>query len=217
MKSLYTYITIAVLLYATFAKAQGAIKDSVSYYNNQTYHIPSYSYFGQGTNLLSVGIGAGGGYPHVGEGYAKTPDLIFTYENGTFGHVGPGTISLGGVMSYKGISNDYMADNFIYRQNWNYFILSFRAAYHWNFTHNPRCDLYGGLMLSYYNITYALFNNNPYGPSVSTYYFNNANYSNYIAPSAFLGFRYFVTQKIGVWTELGYGYSALAVGGSLQF
>ncbi len=63
--------------------------------------------FGKGSNILSLGIGLGGDYIYDGPGYTSSPNFVLTYDNGTFGNVGPGTISLGLLFSYKGASYSY--------------------------------------------------------------------------------------------------------------
>lgn len=178
--------------------------------------------FTQGSNMLNVGIGVGGDYNYYywGSGYTQTPNLVVSYENGTFGNVGPGTISLGGLLAYTGTSYSYFnqSNGYTYNNNWNYWILGFRSAYHWNFTSSSKFDPYAGLMLGYYYVNYMHSTNDPHAaePSDPGYLYYSANYSNYLALSAFLGARYYVSNKVAVWAELGYGYTNLALGASFK-
>jgi hypothetical protein len=170
--------------------------------------------------MLSLGIGFGGVYNYWGFGYTESPNIILSYDNGTFGHVGPGLISLGGLLSYKSVGYDFSSGPYYYNQSWSYWIIAFRSAFHWNFTNSQRCDPYIGLMLGYYFLGYHFSSNDPAvnapgDPYYATYY--NATYNGYLAFSAYLGFRYFVTDKIGFWAEIGYGYSNLAFGASYKF
>ncbi len=177
--------------------------------------------FGKGTNLLSIGLGLGGSYTYFGDGYTSTPNFVLTYDNGTFGNVGPGTISLGALVAYKGISYDYtdFHSGYYYDQKWNYVILGFRSAYHFAIPTMHRFDPYVGVMLAYYDISYRETSSDPEfnvpGNPYYTYYVNN--YSSYMAFSLYIGARYFVTNKIGLWLELGYGYSDAAIGVSFKF
>jgi len=176
--------------------------------------------FGKGSNILSVGVGVGGNYAYYYNGYASTPNLVLSYDNGTFGNVGPGTISLGGLLSYKGISYDYtdFHNGYTYDQNWYYYIIGFRSAYHWNFTNSSRFDPYIGLMLAYYYIGYKATSNDPYfgNPHYPDYYYYSNAYSSYTALSLYLGARYYVSNRVGLWLELGFGYSNAALGVSFK-
>ena len=169
--------------------------------------------FSQGTNALAIGVGIGGTYGWWGPGYSSTPNLVISYENGISGNgkVGPGTISLGGLLSYKDISNTSNNPNnyYYYKQNWSYLILGLRAAYHWNFTGNAKFDPYAGIMIGYNFVSYSSSSNDPF--------WNNPSYDSYTAISLFLGCRYYVTKSIGLWAELGYGYTNLSLGVNFKF
>lgn len=170
--------------------------------------------FSKGSNVINVGLGVGGYYTYWGYGYAQTPNFVISYENGTFGHVGPGVISLGALLSYKGISDNWVSHGYSYSEKWNYWIVGLRSAYHWNFTHSPKFDPYAGLMLGYYYINSAFATNNPeyFSPGNPGYIYYSSTYPNYAALSLFLGARYYVSHKVGIWGELGYGYTTLALG-----
>lgn len=172
--------------------------------------------FGQGSNVLNAGIGLGGYYSYYGDGYSSTPNFVLSYDNGTFGNVGPGTISLGGLFAYKGISYSYTDFNsgYNYSQTWSYYIIGIRSAYHWDFTRNNHFDPYIGLMLAYYDIGYKSSSNDPnYNDPHSPYYYYYSNtYGSYMAFSIYLGARYYVSNSVGIWLELGYGYSNAAIG-----
>ena len=173
--------------------------------------------FAKGDNVFNLGVGIGGAYSYWGDGYSETPNFILSYENGTFGNVGPGTISLGGLVSYKGISYDWNGggrNDYNYSEKWNYWIIGFRSAYHWNFTTSSKFDPYVGLMLSYYVISHSFSSNDPYynQPGNPGYYYYYNNYPSYLGLSLFIGARYYLSSKIGLWAELGYGYTTLALG-----
>ena len=172
--------------------------------------------FEKGTNILSLGVGLGGSYTYYGDGYSSTPNFVVAYENGTFGNVGPGTISLGALFSYKGISYDYSDyhSGFYYNQSWTYYIIGIRSAYHLTIASAPRFDPYVGVMIGYYDIGYKVSSNDPdFNIPGNPYYGYYAdNYASYLAFSMFIGARYYVSNRIGLWLELGYGYSDAAFG-----
>ncbi len=172
--------------------------------------------FGKGSNILNVGVGLGGDYTYFGDGYTSTPDFVLSYENGTFGNVGPGTISLGALVAFKGIGYDYTDyhTGYYYNQNWTYYIIGFRSAYHLTIPSAPRFDPYAGLMLGYYDISYKVTSSDPYynhpgDPYYGTY---SASYAGYMAFGLYIGARYYVSEHVGLWLELGYGYTDAAIG-----
>jgi len=175
--------------------------------------------FGKGDNVIGAGLGLGGMYSYssvYSSGYKSSPNFILTYDNGTFGNVGPGTISLGGLFSYKGISYGYTDPRFpyySYTEKWAYWIVGFRSAYHLN-VKTFRLDPYAGLMLAYYFTNFSFSSNDPYfhEPGDPFYYVYTQGYNSYLAMSAFIGLRYYITHKVGLWIEAGYGYTNLAYG-----
>ncbi len=173
--------------------------------------------FGKGTNVINLGIGLGGDYTYVGSGVSSTPNFVISYDNGTFGNVGPGTISLGGLLSYKGASYNYPIPPYTIDQTWYYYIIGFRSAYHWDFTSNPHFDPYAGLMLGYYDVGYKSSSNDPYYNVPGNPYYFSATYGSYFAFSLYIGARYYVSPHVGFWLELGSGYSNLALGVSFKF
>ncbi|HTA27422.1 MAG TPA: hypothetical protein VK809_06525 [Bacteroidia bacterium] len=172
--------------------------------------------FEKGSNIINIGVGLGGNYTYFGDGYTSTPDFVISYDNGTFGDVGPGTISLGALVAFKGISYDYtdFRTGYYYNQNWSYYIIGVRGAYHLTIPSAPRFDPYAGLMLGYYDIGYKVsssdpFFNHPGDPYYATY---SNNYASYVAFSLYIGARYYLSNRVGLWLELGYGYTDAALG-----
>ena len=218
MKHLFT-LTLALLFCSTLVIAQD--QQAAPPPPPQTTNPPGNQSFGKGDNVISLGIGIGGYYTYYGSGYTETPNFILSYENGTFGNVGPGTISLGALLSYKGAFYNYTypSYNYYYNQTWSYYILGIRSAYHWDFFNNPKCDPYAGVMLGYYFLGYSYSTNdpNPRAPGDPYYYLSSGNYNSYLALSLYLGFRYYVTPTVGFWGELGYGYTTLALGVNFKF
>ena len=188
---------------------------------DSNYHAPASNpqAFGKGSNILDVGVGLGGYYSYWGYGYFETPNFVASYENGTFGNVGPGTVSLGALFSYKGIQNNWVSNNgYSYSDRWNYWIFGLRSAYHWNFTSSPRFDPYVGLMLGYYVVNHMFVSNDPFyaEPGSPGYISYSTTYPNYLALSLYIGARYYVSNRVAIWGELGYGYATLAAGLSFK-
>ncbi len=204
-------LALASLAFVTITSALFGQEATYQPVNNP----PSGYAFDKGTNILDIGVGLGGYYDYWGAGYSETPNFIVKFENGTFGNVGPGVISLGGLFSYKGISDDYIGrDGYTYHDSWNYWILGFRSAYHLQIPTAPRFDPYIGLMLGYYILGHTFSTNNPdYNvPGNPGYVYYNATYPSYVALSMYLGARYAISNRVSIWGELGYGYTNFALG-----
>ena len=106
-----------------------------------------------------------------------------------------GSISVGGFAGYTASSHTYGA----YKSTFSYIALGGRGAFHYQFA--PKLDTYAGLMVSY-DIASASSNN------VDTSWVATSNFN----WTLFLGGRYFFTEKIGAFAELGYGFYNLNLG-----
>lgn len=164
--------------------------------------------FETGTNVLDIGVGLGGHYGYWSSGYSSTPALGISYDHGFKEGVGPGTIGIGGYFGYKGISYhyDYNYSNYFYDYKWTYLIFGIRGTYHYNFELDDKLDLYGGLMLSFNNVSFKESSNDPYYASKS------GNYNGYVDLSLFVGGSYYLTNNIAVFTEFGYGIAYWTIG-----
>ena len=107
-----------------------------------------------------------------------------------------GSISVGGFAGYTASSQTYGT----YKTTFSYIALGGRGAFHYQFA--PKLDTYAGLMVSY-DIASASSNSDYAGASVAT---SGINWT------LFLGGRYFFTEKIGGFAELGYGFYNLNLG-----
>ena len=67
---------------------------------------------------------------------------------------GPGVISLGGYVGYKGYSYKYNVMGTDAKSSWNYTIIGVRSAYHFSSIENEKLDLYAGIMLGYYFVNF---------------------------------------------------------------
>lgn len=162
--------------------------------------------FQKGTNLLGVGIGLGsslGGFTYG----SQAPAISLQYERGIWDIGGPGVISLGGYAGRK--SFKYSGDG--YTQKWGYTIIGVRSAYHYNGIKSDKFDVYAGLMLSYNILNYSYKDND--GNNVS----GAGSYGSAAGFTAFIGGRYFFTQKVAAFAELGYGVSYLTLGIAFKF
>lgn len=167
--------------------------------------------FQKGTGVGSAGIGFGSSIgSHSG---TQTPAISIQYEQGLWPLGSDGVISLGGYAGYKAFQYKYDAGSVNYKQNWNYTIIGARAAYHYTGLENEKIDVYGGLMLSYNILKYKFKDNSGSGSGI----YNSGSYGSAAGFTAYAGGRYFFSNNLGAFAELGYGVSYLTVGLSLKF
>lgn len=161
--------------------------------------------FGKGSMAVNLGVGAGLGYGYIGN--ASLPALNLSVERGIMENVGPGTISVGGLVGYKAYRYKYPASD--YKATWTDLYVAVRGIYHYNFTENPKVDTYGGISLGVriesYKDTYL---GKEYGSSYGGAYAHSG---------FFLGGRYFFSEKVGAFLEAGYDMSYLKAGLTAKF
>lgn len=168
--------------------------------------------FNVGDNVGSLGIGFGSSLAH--RFGSSGPGIALQLEHGMWDVEGPGTISLGGYLGYNSFSSRYGIPGSIYsyKVRSSYMILGVRSAYHYHGLDIKELDLYGGLMLSlniYSESRTSDFNGNYVyvGPDAGTS----------LSPSLYVGARYYFTENLAAYGELGYGISFFTVGAAYHF
>ena len=150
--------------------------------------------FHKGTTAINAGVGLGSYYNSL-----SIPPLSVSLDYGVADNLingNNGSISVGGFAGYA--ASSYSSS--VYKATYSYISLGGRGAFHYQFA--PKLDTYAGLTLSY-DIASASSNSDYAGASVAT---------SGIHWSLFLGGRYFFTEKIGGFAELGYGFYNLNLG-----
>lgn len=161
-----------------------------------------------GTNVASVGIGLGSSLAGYTYG-SQTPAISLQYERGLW-NAGPGVISLGAYLGFKGYSYNYNDFGYPYSEKWNYTIVGIRGAYHFTGIKTKNFDLYAGIMLADNILKYSFTYNG--GPGTAP-----GSYGSSTGFSLFVGGRFYFTNNIGAFAELGYGISYLTLGVCLKF
>ena len=167
--------------------------------------------FQKGTNILSAGIGLGSSILSY-SGASQTPALSLQYERGVWDIGGPGVISLGGYVGYKGYSYSSGEQSYNYSEKWHYTVVGVRSAYHYNGLDAKKLDLYGGAMLAYNLLSFSYTDN-----SGSTNFTGSGSYGSTVGLSLYVGARYFFADNFAVLGELGYGVAYLNVGIAAKF
>ena len=139
------------------------------------------------------------------------PAVSLFLERGILDNVGPGTVGIGGIVAYKRASYDYNSVLGNGRSaSWTDIVVGVRGTYHYNFGTNPKIDTYAGLTLGVRVSSYK----NDYLQDAGIPYKSSSVYG---ASGFFLGGRYFFTDNIGAFGEIGYDISYLKVGLSAKF
>lgn len=179
--------------------------------------------FGTGTNVINVGVGfLGAGYYKYGRSgnykYGSSPAFSISYERG-LAKLGPGYLGAGAYFGYKTAYyryNDYYykGERYYYRHNWTYMFLAARIAYHPDALIFAKGEVYFGGVLGARIETYSYENNSP-DPDRDLYRVSSGS----VRPgySLFVGGRYYFTNSIGGFAEIGYGISYLTLGLSFKF
>ncbi|AKD57941.1 hypothetical protein [Spirosoma radiotolerans] len=142
----------------------------------------------KGTKFINVGIGVGGYSSAGGIAFGAAAD---------FG-VAP-NITVGGQVAYRSFNYGYAGFN----DKINYLYFAARGSYHFNEILNlstDKADLYAGIGLGYESVSYS---NSIYGGST---------FGSGIFVPIHLGGRYFFSEKVGGFAELGTGIAPLLLG-----
>ncbi|MGZ3901130.1 MAG: hypothetical protein ACXVNM_03355 [Bacteroidia bacterium] len=180
--------------------------------------------FGENTKILNLGIGfLGTGYYNYSRygayTYRNSPALSISYEQALHKKLGPGYLGLGAYFGYQSAYyqyNDYYynGDRYYYKHSWKYMMIAARGAYHADILNFEKGELYFGAIIGLRIQTYNYYNSSP-DPNKNDYALRQG--SVYPGYSLFVGGRYYFTDNIGLFGELGYGISYLTLGLSLKF
>jgi len=161
--------------------------------------------FEEGTNALNLGIGIGSVY-RFGAGFfggnsSVSPAFSVSYERGVRS-IGLGVLGIGGFVGYQGASYDLGGDKIKYRD----ILVTVRGAFHYPVT--PQFDAYGGVGIGV-----------RHGSTSYDGVFNGYTSSGYndLVTGIFAGGRYFFTDNIGAFGEVGYDQSFLKLGLTAKF
>ena len=152
--------------------------------------IVSAQVYTEDSKLLNIGIGFGGGYT---TGKVGIPPISASFEKGI-----TDKISVGGIAGYAASKYELMG----FKSEYSYILLGARGSYH--FYNTDKIDAYAGAMLGY-NIVSAKVTG--LGAAAS---------SSGLAYSGFVGGRYFFSEKLAAFAEIGYGISVITFGVSLK-
>jgi hypothetical protein len=161
-----------------------------------------------GSNVINAGLGLG---YSINYGFGNsTPVISGSFEHGLI-EAGPGTVGIGGIISYQGNRYSYSDGFGTYKRKWSTTFIAVRGTYHPDALVGDNYDVYGALQLGLYN----------YGYNYSaTGIYTAANYNSGLNSGLGLGLvaggRYYFTDNIGGFAEIGYDISYLKIGLSIK-
>ncbi len=153
---------------------------------------------GKGDFLLNAGLGVG---TYDGQNVSFPPISLsgdYTLKDNLFDPYS--SMTLGGYLGYYG--TEAAANNLTWK--WSNLLFGVRGALHYSFL--DQLDTYGGLMLGYNKIISTVD-----GLGQNSTIADEASKGKVIY-SVFVGARYFFTNNVGAYAEVGYGVSALELG-----
>ena len=201
MKSNHIRIIATIIFFGFILKASAQTNEKSG---------PDYS---NTLKLVGVGLGIGGDYG-VYSGSSATPLLDVYYDQQVYRYDKFGVITVGGMAGIK----TYHYSHGSYHESWRYTLIGARAAFHItgpdfaSYSDNidpnkfKNLDLYGGIILGYYALSYSNNNNN----------YDHGAYGSHLGFSLFVGGRYYFTNKLAAVAELGFGASIINIGVSYK-
>ena len=158
--------------------------------------------FDVGTSVVNLGLGLGTHYTYgIGTGTSVSPAFSASFERGLVA-VGPGIVGVGLFAGYQSASYEYLG----YKDKFTDIIITARAAFHYPLL--DKLDTYGGAGLGLRRVG---FSPGFSGPTTVDYG------STGMVLGLFVGGRYYFTDSIGAFAELGYDQTFLKVGLAVKF
>ena len=161
--------------------------------------------FVKGSKAVNLGVGLGLGYGYSLGGLRSTPAMSASFEYGIADNVGPGTIGVGGLVGYK----SYGWKSGGYKGTWSNIIVSARGTYHYNVFEDPKLDTYAGISLG--------IRHERYSDNAGTDIYYSKTSASYLTSGIFVGGRYYFSDKLGAFGEVGYDMSYLKLGLTARF
>jgi hypothetical protein len=169
-----------------------------------------------GTNDLNLGIGLGTFYTYLGG--PTSPVFSVSYEHGIvkLGSGIAGNLGLGGILSYQheGYTNSYYnvyTGGYTDTYSWSTIFIGARGTWHPDFSqfmNQSKVDLYAALDLGVLIISSSVS-----GPNTNGY----AAAAGGIRGGPVIGGRYFFTDNVAGFLELGYDVAYLKLGVTFKF
>jgi len=162
------------------------------------------SWFNKGDKVINLGIGIGNTL-YSGSYYTRgVPPISVSYEQGIVdGIAEKGVIGILGYVGYTSYKYDYLGWGYKYSN----IIIGAGGLFHYPLVN--KLDTYAGILLGYNIATATEFGTYP------GYDYNAS--SGGIVFSGFVGARYYFTESVAAFAQVGYGIAYLTFGVSFKF
>jgi hypothetical protein len=162
--------------------------------------------FSKGDKVVNLGIGLGDYY---GSAYSSSIPISGSFEVGIKDHLfdEKSSLGVGGYLAYASNKSTYTYSGSEYGWKYSHFILGARGLLHYQFV--DKLDTYAGLMLGY-----DVASSSAFGTSYGT---TSTAAGSDFSFSLFIGGRYYFTESIAAFAEIGYGIAALQLGVAFKF
>ncbi|MFY9307548.1 MAG: hypothetical protein WAQ28_00725 [Bacteroidia bacterium] len=168
--------------------------------------------FDENTRLINVGIGLGRHYYVPLSTYSSftSPSFCISYEQPWPKRIGPGYLGVGGYAGYQNAHYKSLSSGYYYEHNWNYIMLTGRAAYHWDVLNSEKAEVYAGSLVG---IRAQLYNyqTNDLTPNGNIYKYSRGGGA-FPVFTMFAGARWYFAKNIAVYGEAGSGISYITGG-----
>ena len=152
--------------------------------------------FTEGSNVINAGIGFGGIYSY---GYTASfsPAINLSFEHG-FKQIGPGIVGIGLKYGHIGAKYHETSGSYNYDWKWSNNVPAIRVTYHPDFLAGDDWEVYGAADIGLWMWKETYSDNDP------TWDYNYNNSASTPVVYFQVGGRYYFTNSIGVFAELGY-------------
>lgn len=161
---------------------------------------------------MVVNLGVGFGWYGYAFGATSLPAFSLSLEKGIKDLENIGPLSIGGIVGFKHASYNWSSHFNDY--TWNDIIVAARGAIHYDLFKNEKIDTYGGVALGLRVQSYSYYVWDP--PYGSNDYRKATSSTVHPLFALYLGGRYYFTDKLAAFGELGYGLGYLTLGLSLK-
>lgn len=159
------------------------------------------------TDDMVINLGAGFGWYGYGYGTTSLPALSVSLEKG-IKELDFGTLGVGGIVGYKRASYNWLSE---YDWSWTDFVIAGRGSIHADIFSVDKLDTYGGVALGIRAETWKYYT---YDMNLNVVDVKESTIHPLFA--LYIGGRYYFTENIAAFGELGYGLGYLTVGASFK-
>lgn len=152
-------------------------------------------------------LGVGFGWYGYGYGTTSLPAFSLSLEKGIKDIENVGPLTIGGIVGFKHARYAWLTN---YDWTWNDIIIAARGAIHYDLFKNEKLDTYGGVALGLRieSFTDYAYNGNNYVKGTSS--------TTHGLFALYIGGRYYFSDKLAAFGELGYGLGYLTLGLSFK-